>query len=302
MNKAISLQKIHKIVDLIDEIDVNQSTIINYKHSVARFIRYISEYGISQTTLLDYKRHLGKNNQLSVASKNKYLNTAKKFCLIAHAKSFIPKDISKVNGIEIKGFKISRLHKKTGLSMSELKRVVDYMNQLDESFKSLRLKLLFVLLFHQGLRQIEVSRLKIRDIDLINKQALIRGKGKDDKEPIVLQDITVKLIRKYLKACKRRDGYLFYALASKNANAKLNPSGIKKIIKDIFGHLKIDKTTHALRHSFVNQLLKYYDDLLVVASYSRHSNLNMIKVYADEINKELDRPKFNEAFKELALN
>ena len=290
-----------QLVDLFDCLDAKAETIANYKRSVVRFLDYIKANGSSETSLLDFKRELADNPSLSISSKNMYITAAKTFLKIAHSKGYIPTDMTLVNGMPIKTFGIGKLHKKDGLTEEELSRVVKYINDLDDNFKGVRIKLMFSLLFAQGLRQIEVSRLLVGDIDIKHKKAYIHGKGRDDKEPITLHDSVVLLLKKYLKLSNRKDGHLFYALTGYNAGQKLDPSGIKKIMTGIFKQLDIDKTTHALRHSFVNQLLKYYDDLLVVANYSRHANLSMIKVYADELDREADRPRFNEAFEKMSV-
>ena len=301
--KVNSKQKIDQAaaLALLDNLDASDKTIANYKRSAVRFIDHLDAEGINANSLLDFKRRLAADNNLSVSSKNKYLHAARQLARVAHSNNLLPVDITKANGISIKGFKQGRLHKKDGLTEAELKAVAGYLNGLDGSLKSIRLKLMFSLLFNQGLRQIEVCRLRVSDIDLPAKKAFILGKGRDDREPVPLQDSVVRLIKRYLKASGRRDGHLFYALAGGDKSRQLKPGGIYKQFRALFRQLGIDKTPHALRHSFTTRMLKFYDDILVVASYTRHRSLEMVRVYADELNKEADRPNFNKAFEALTI-
>jgi len=50
----------------------------------------------------------------------------------------------------------------------------------------LRLKAILSLLALQGLREIEIIRLDVKDIDYPSRVAHVRGKGHDDKEPVSL--------------------------------------------------------------------------------------------------------------------
>jgi len=69
---------------------------------------------------------------------------------------------------------------------------------LESTTINLRLKAILSLLIFQGLRQIEITRLNVSDIDLKNKTANILGKGRDDKELVHLHSIAVKVLKEYL--------------------------------------------------------------------------------------------------------
>ena len=66
----------------------------------------------------------------------------------------------------VKGFTQSKLHKKEGLSDDDIGKIQRYCLTLESSKSSLRLRALMALFLFQGLRQIEVARLDITDIDI----------------------------------------------------------------------------------------------------------------------------------------
>lgn len=68
------------------------------------------------------------------------------------------------------------------------------------------------LLLYQGLRQIEICCLDVIDVDLASRRIYVRGKGRDDCEPMYLHPQTVKSLTAYIKASKVKDGALFTSL------------------------------------------------------------------------------------------
>ena len=57
---------------------------------------------------------------------------------------------------------------------------------------------------------------------------------------------------------------------------------IKREFKVIFNEVGVEKTTHGFRHYYITTLLKSLD-VRDVRKFSRHSSLEMLIVYDDEI-------------------
>ena len=145
----------------------------------------------------------------------------------------------------------------------------------------------------------EIVRLDVKDIDLIRKTALIKGKGQDDKEIIYLHPETVKHIRYYLKKNNLKDSPLFICKSNnnKNKNKRITTRGLRMIIKKVLDDLEIDKCVHGFRHYFTTTLIKNYKgDLLRVAQYTRHRSLEMLQIYNDNIKMEADLPNYYRTF------
>lgn len=287
--------KASKVFDLLD---VSEATRKDYKYRIGLFLDFTQERGFNRNSFLEFKRSLAERTDLSVATKNKYLATAKIFLKEANRQGFLPADITQ----NIKTFSQSKKHKREGLNDEEMSKLTTAIKELPETPTNARLKAILSLLVFQGLRQVEIIRIDVRDIDFISKTAFIQGKGRDDKEPIYLHPETTKAIQAYLKGNKIADGALFTSQSNNNKNQRLTTRAIRDIVKKTLNDLGIEKTTHGFRHYFTTTLIKTYKgDLLEVAQYTRHKSLEMLQVYNDNINRKADLPRYYQAFSGVKL-
>lgn len=278
---------------VFDLLDISETTRDDYKHRIGEFLLFTQDKGFNRNSFLDFKRSLAERTDLAVSTKNKYLATAKIFLKEANRQGFLPADITQ----NIKTFSQSKKHKRDGLNDEEIKTLTDAIKVLPETPQNARLKAILSLLVFQGLRQIEITRLDIKDIDFISKTAFIQGKGQDDKEAINLHPEAIKAIQGYLKANKIADGALFTSQSNNSRHKRLTTRAVRGIVKETLKELGIDKTTHGFRHYFTTTLIKTYKgDLLEVAQYTRHKSLEMLQVYNDNIKRKTDLPRFYGAF------
>jgi len=278
---------------VFDLLDVSEATRQDYKYRIGLFLDFTQERGLNRNSFLDFKRALAERTDLSIATKNKYLATAKIFLKEANRQGFLPADITQ----NIKTFSQSKKHKRDGLNDEEIKKLTEAISVLPATPQNARLKAILSLLVFQGLRQVEVIRLDVRDLDFISKTAFIQGKGRDDKEPINLHPEAVRALQAYVKGNKIADGALFTSQSNNSKNKRLTTRAIRDIVKQTLNALGIEKTTHGFRHYFTTTLIKTYKgDLLEVAQYTRHKSLEMLQVYNDNIKREADLPRFYRAF------
>ncbi|MBA7528808.1 Tyrosine recombinase XerD [subsurface metagenome] len=283
--------KAEKVFDLLD---VRETTRADYKTRIGLFLDFTRRQGINRNSFLDFKRELTDRTDLSVSTKNKYLTTARVFLKELNRQGVLPADITQ----NIKTFRQSKKHKKDGLTDEEINALMEKIRPLPNTPQTTRLKAILVLLTLQGLRQIELIRLEIRDLDFVSRTAFILGKGQDDKELINLHPETCKTLQEYLKTNKIADGALFTSQSNNSRNRRLTTRAIRGIVKATLAELGINKTTHGFRHYFTTKLIKTYKgDLLEVAQYTRHKSLEMLQVYNDSIKREADLPRFYKAFK-----
>jgi integrase/recombinase XerC len=282
--------KAEKVFDLLD---VSEATRQDYKYRIGLFLDFTSERGFNRNSFLDFKRALAGRTDLAVSTKNKYLATAKIFLKEANRQGALPADITQ----NIKTFSQSKKHKRDGLNDEEMSKLTEAVKELPDTPQNARLKAILSLLVFQGLRQVEITRLDVRDIDFISKTAFIQGKGQDDKEPINLHPEAVRALQGYLKSYKIADGALFTSQSNNSKNQRLTTRALRDIVKETLNALGIEKTTHGFRHYFTTTLIKTYKgDLLEVAQYTRHKSLEMLQVYNDNIKREADLPRFYRAF------
>uniref|UniRef100_UPI0013EDF41F tyrosine-type recombinase/integrase n=1 Tax=Dysgonomonas sp. ZJ709 TaxID=2709797 RepID=UPI0013EDF41F len=253
-----------------------ENTRKEYLSRIKHFIHFVKLHGINFNTYLEYKRYLSSIDTLSVSTKNKYLISAKIFIDGLNNLQRLPFQIN----TKVRGFKQSKLHKKDGLCDEDISKIVVYCSALELTLKNLRLKSILSLLIFQGLRQVEITRLDVTDINLKDKTAYIIGKGQNDKERIHLHPSTVKVLKEYLHTYRMRNGALFRSESNFSSGSRLTTKSIREIIKKVLNELDIDGSTHGFRHFFITKLIKSYKgELLTVSKYSRHRSIQMLEVY-----------------------
>lgn len=278
---------------IFDQLDVSDATRAEYKARISLFLKFTQENGINHNSYLEFKRFLANKADFSISTKNKYLATAKIFLKELNREGILPVDVTQ----NIKIFNQSKKHKRDGLNDEEVNKLVDWLKSLPQSPQNARFKAIISLLTLQGLRQIEIIRLDVNDLDLVAKVAYIQGKGQDDKEAINLHLEAVKALKDYLRTNSIASGPLFVSQSNNSRNNRLSTRSIRQMVTDALKPLGIDKTTHGFRHYFTTKLIKTYKgDLLEVAQYTRHKNLEMLQVYNDSIKREADLPRFYSAF------
>lgn len=288
-----------KAYRIFDFLDINENTKRDYKYRIGLFLDFIKENNLNRNSFLEYKNFLRSRIDYTVSTKNKYLAATRVFLKELNRQGVLPTDITQ----NIKSFSQSKKHKKDGLNSEEINKLSNILKKLLESPGNARLKAIISLLIFQGLRQVEITRLDIKDIDLIRKTAFIRGKGEEDKELIYLHPETVKHLKGYLKTNMVKDGPLFVSHSNNSKNKRLATRGLRLIIKKVLNDLEIDKSVHGFRHYFTTTLIKNYKgDLLRVAQYTRHKSLEMLQIYNDNIEMEEDLPRYSKPLKKFYFN
>ena len=284
----LALQPINNPARIIAGLDVSETTKQDYKYRIGLFMGFVKDNGLNPDTFRQFKNYLASRNDIAIATKNKYLATAKVFLKEYSRKGLLP-DITQ----NTKGFSQSKKHKRDGLNDEEIKKFADYLRDHPDT----RLKAIVSLLVYQGLRQVEIARLDVEDLELKRKVAFVRGKGQDDKEPVDLHPETIKALEDYLDHYNLKSGALFVSHSHNHFRQRLTTRAIRELVKENLTKLNIDKTIHGFRHYFTTTLIKTYKgDLLEVAGYTRHKGLEMLQVYNDNIKKQADLPRYYKAF------
>lgn len=292
-NSVIKHDSLQSASQIFNQLDISDTTRDDYKSHFEYFWEFIKGEGsFNSNSFLLFKRHLEKRVDISVSTKNKYLVSARVFLRELSKTGKFPDTTANV-----KSFQQDKKHKRSGLSEDQVKLVWDGLSFDATNKKLLRLKTIMALLIFQGLRQIEIVRLDVNDINLGSSTAMIRGKGRDDKEAIDLHPEALKAVRLYLETCKIADGPLFTCLSNNHINYRLTTRSLRALVTNYLSSLSIDNTTHGFRHYFTTALIKQFKgDLLEVAQYTRHRSLEMLQVYNDRIKKTSDLPRYYNAF------
>jgi integrase/recombinase XerC len=265
--------------NIFSGLDVNETTKEEYLARIGLFISYTQQHGFNQQSCLAFKRYLQARSDYSISTKNKYLATARVFLKELNRRGLLPFDVT----YNVRQFRQNKKHKREGLTDDQVHLIGTKLKFLPPTPRNMRLKALYSLLAFQGLRQIEVVRLDVGDVDLCRKVMFVHGKGSDDKELVYLTPATAKALSQYMEVSKLTDGALFRSLGNRKSE-RLDTRTIKREFAFQFKELGYgEKTVHGFRHFFVTELLKGMP-MQDVRKFSRHRSLEMLMVYDDEIN------------------
>ncbi|MCU7490070.1 MAG: tyrosine-type recombinase/integrase [Ignavibacteria bacterium] len=301
-NKIIQREQIPELKQIANyvfgSIDISSTSRKDYSYRIESFIKFISSQGLHRNSLLDYKRELEKRIDLKVSTKNKFFVVGKIFLRELSRLGKIPIDYT----ANVKGFKDLKKHKKFGLTEEEIRRITGKLNDLPATKKTYRLKALLALLIFQGLRQIEILRLTIEDIDLRQGVIQIQGKGYQDKENIFIHPATAKAIGKYIEFANIKNGFLFTSFSNRKGTGQLSHTSLFREVKSLFRELDIDRTIHGFRHHYCTALLEQLGDVNTVRKFTRHRSVDTLIIYDDLLDLRNKKDKVFSCFENIAMN
>ncbi|MGE4170428.1 MAG: site-specific tyrosine recombinase/integron integrase [Candidatus Margulisiibacteriota bacterium] len=137
-------------------------------------------------------------------------------------------------------------------------------------------------LFATGLRVSELAALRLQDLRLDDKEALVKGKG--GKERIVIfGDPACEWMCQYLSQCRANwdpQGETDVVFLNQKGQG-LSVRSIQTMVKTQgqLADLPVDVTPHVLRHSFATALYNGGADLRAIQELLGHSSLNTTQIY-----------------------
>lgn len=141
-----------------------------------------------------------------------------------------------------------------------------------------------------GLRASELINLKVRDIDWITGDFMVRnGKGGKDRA-LALNDDDLALLKSYLETSSALSSSgnrpIFTSL---NGKSPLCGRWLRRWVKRLGEKAEINKRLHphAFRHTLAVDLLKATNSLKVVQDTLGHENISTTTVYARLVNGEV---------------
>ncbi len=141
--------------------------------------------------------------------------------------------------------------------------------------KLLKHRLMMALLYGCGLRNFELCKLKIVDLDLIRKQLHVReGKGKKDRY-VPLCDLLIRGVETYLEAEKPVE-FLFNGQSDEEGGyTGLSTRGVQWVMREARQRSGIKKqiTAHTLRHSYATHLLEMGTDIITLKDLLGHGDI-----------------------------
>jgi integrase/recombinase XerD len=141
---------------------------------------------------------------------------------------------------------------------------------------SLRNRALILFFFSSGCRRQEVSDLNIEDINLDQRTAKVKGKGKKIRTVHFSEECAL-LLKEYLRTRSYEETD---PLFMNRKGLRLLPKGIYRVITTVGKKAGIKLHPHALRHTFATNMLARGAELEFIADEMGHANLNTTRIYA----------------------
>ena len=270
------------ILDFINycifEKGLSDKTKESYKNDLDVYKEYLSDRGINSVSNIDKDdiKDFIKDRSIEEASTVAHnLTVIKNFHKYLLKEGVVSEDVS----LYIERPKLRKLLPKT-LSIEDVDKLLDI--KLDSSF-DYRNKAMLELMYGCGLRVSELINLEINDIDMINCQIRILGKG--SKERIIpLGEYSIDYLKKYMNV---RDSLLKDKACSKlfvnNHGSGMTRQGFFKMLKKLLKEkgLNPDVSPHTLRHSFATHLINRGADLRSIQEMLGHSDISTTKIYTE---------------------
>lgn len=132
-----------------------------------------------------------------------------------------------------------------------------------------------------GLRSCEVLALQTHDIDVIDDQILVRGKGQKERR-LPLSSSVRKALINYLdyERPDRPHSQCFVVLKGRNRGQPLTPEGLRKLFRHQRKQKGLSRAhAHLFRHTFATHLIRENVSLAVVQKLLGHSDIEVTMGY-----------------------
>ena len=175
------------------------------------------------------------------------------------------------------------------MDRSEIKRLINCATNIKH-------RAILSTLYATGIRPVELTMLRARDINTGEKVIHIRhGKGAKDRY-VMLSEQLLLLLREYWREAKpKRDGYLF---EGERPGSRMNVDSVSAVFRRLKPKAKVRANAYcyALRHSFATHLLEDGVDIRVIQKLMGHADiattvryLQVAKEFVARVTSPLDR-------------
>lgn len=260
----------------IFEKGLSDKTKDSYKNDLEVYNKFLEKRNINRVehiTSEHIKEFLKERNDEETTTIAHNLTVIKNFHIYLLKEKIVKEDVSEF----IERPKLRKALPKT-LSMEDVDKLLDI--QLRTPF-DYRNKAMLELMYGCGLRVSELINLELNDVDMINCQIRILGKGSKERE-IPLGEYAIYYLEEYIKVRERllKDKPC-NKLFVNNHGEGMTRQGFFKNLKKILLEkgLNPEISPHTLRHSFATHLINRGADLRSIQEMLGHSDISTTKIY-----------------------
>lgn len=137
-------------------------------------------------------------------------------------------------------------------------------------------------LYSTGVRVSELTRLNISDIDFLNKECIVFGKGQKERT-VFLTEKAIYYLKKYLRSRKDKNPALF--VHKKSPHNRLNKCGVECCIRSIGRKCNVEVHPHKFRRTIATKVLNRGMPIQDVKEMLGHEQIGTTMIYC-KVSKE----------------
>jgi site-specific recombinase XerD len=267
--------------------ELSDSSIIKYRDSIKTFLKVLNHKAIGGLEDSDFDTFIlrMKTNGASGSRIRNVISAVKSLI------GYLQRERLIESVLDLEKIKKPRLEKKEVAYLTDdeiilLFRVVRKDIQDGVRIRKVRMMALLVILLQTGARLGEALSIRTRDIDRINMEIPIIGKGRKPRSLYVSED-TLFWIDKYLSIRRSNNEFLFLALSGKTKWSQTDVGRSFRRYRNLSGITK-PFVLHTLRHTTATQLALKGVPMNQIQKILGHSRLETtIKYYIGAVEKDL---------------
>lgn len=285
----------------LNEHDVKPASRERYRKSLKVFSEWINNNNVQSITkkeLKDYKEHLcSEKSDLSNLTISAYLAAVKVFFSYMYEEDIIARDIAK----KLEGPERQKTHQRKALTKEECIKLLQQYKDSPRDYAMVNL------MMRNGLRTIEITRIRIEDIVVGRdgrKILYVHGKGRTDKSDFTqLSDKAFDPIKTYLETRPNWSphDYLFVSGSKNNMGKGITTKTVSDIVRvgmRAIGLPEDEYTAHSLRNTAGSMMIEAGAPIERVQAVLRHRHLETTMGYV----ADAERQKHIEAFPESLID
>ncbi len=278
--------------EFLEDQDVKPISRHQYKVNLNRWLYYCVRQKVDvrnprRADVIAFKGFLQQQNR-SPSTIDGYLTTVRKFFGWLELRG-----IYENVAIGVHSPKKYRGHRKGYLKPAQVTAMLTKMPR--ETMSDIRNFAIINLMLRTGIRRVEIQRMNVGDVYMVDGHPAIRlqRKGHDEKDQVIgITDKVLYPINDYLVLrCDIKDSDpLFINHSRYHPDQRINEDTISRIIKKAIRSIGIDDskiTAHSLRHTAAITALRSGADLIEVQQMLGHTSIETTRIYTSAIDDEL---------------
>lgn len=293
---ALAIRKFETLARFADElervlcefaayVDGKPATRQTYLNGARAFLSFLAKRGMApdRAAVIAFRESLCASHKPTTAQT--YMIAARRFlgwCVETGRIAANPAD-------GVKCVRIVKTHKRDCLTAEQAAELLGSIDQSTLGGK--RDYAMLALMITAGLRDCEVARARVCDLQTVCGQSAlaVHGKGRDGAdEHAHLAPQVERAIRSYLaeRGGRSPDAPLFASLCGRCRNGALSTRSVSRIAKERMRAIGLDSdrlTAHSLRHTAATLNLRNGGTLQETQKLMRHSDINTTMIYAHNL-------------------